>query len=532
VNVYFWEGEKEFSWPFLPFDFDMGTTTRFILTPMTINQRRIMLGDTGPATFEGDGTQALTNGSPLAHFAIAPAATPLLLRTEYNSNTNLVDLKASLRSGTGWAASETVGSAGAISTVSTMVLPDGRVLIAWAQIPEASMGLAFGSSDIYYVVEQQGGGWSAPALASSLSGTAIQLLPIMTDTWSGLVVVESAEGPGGNLLIKGLPWNDTSFGAIQIEGPSRQCLAIAATGSTDMGHFFCVNESGLTEITWDGLSFTAGTMDPAVTTGPIAATSDDSGTVYYATTDGNNITIEGFGENTAQLTTAPSEMKLAYLSDATSPCVLLTWAERGSLFTAFFNPETGALKSPIEKLTQSVEGTYSRLEVLPGTGGSATILSRYRQGDIIELREFEISVNGSATLNDSDGDNIKDGMEFLIIDADPDDLIRTLAEVLGSDDFDFDGINNATEIEMGTDPTVSSLALPDFDLGIMALVYSEGGQLSITITSFPGESYTLQSGTLISTFENVETKQATSVLTTFTIQNVVLGEIFFRIGRE
>ncbi|MCZ6675533.1 MAG: hypothetical protein O7C75_21605 [Verrucomicrobia bacterium] len=532
VNVYVWEGMKSYSWPFLHWDFQFGTESVFELTPVTINQSRIMLGDTGPATFEGDATQALTNGSPLSHFALAPASTPLLLLTEYNSNTSLVDLKASRRSGTGWAASETVGSAGAISSVSTLVLPDGKVLIAWSQIPEASMGLAFASSEIHYVVEQEGGGWSAPALASSLTGTAIQLFPIMTDSWSGLVVIESAEGPGGDLLIKGLPWNGSSFGAIQMEGAARECLALAATGAGDKGYVFCINENGLTEISWDGLSFTAGTVDDTITQGPVAATSDNSGNLYRATTDGVNITIDGFGENTAQLTTGPSNMKLAYLPDGTTPSVLLAWAEGGSLFAAFFNPETGALLSPIETLTESSLGNYSRLEILPGTGGNATILARYREGDLIELREIEISVGGSTNLNDSDGDGLNDLAELRIIDANTEDEIRTLADVRGSDDFDFDGDDNSTEIAMGTDPTESSLVLPDNDLGIMTLVYTESGQLSVTITSFPGDTYTLQSSTLNSAWTDEETKVATNVLLTFTKENASIGEIFYRIGRQ
>ena len=53
---------------------------------------------------------------------------------------------------------------------------------------------------------------------------------------------------------------------------------------------------------------------------------------------------------------------------------------------------------------------------------------------------------------DSDGDLLPDVFEQLIIDADPDDAIASLAEVLPGDDFDNDMLTNAEELAAETDP--------------------------------------------------------------------------------
>jgi hypothetical protein len=54
---------------------------------------------------------------------------------------------------------------------------------------------------------------------------------------------------------------------------------------------------------------------------------------------------------------------------------------------------------------------------------------------------------------DSDSDGMQDDFEQQIIDADPNDDITTIDDVLPDDDFDGDGHTNREEYEGGTDPT-------------------------------------------------------------------------------
>jgi len=56
---------------------------------------------------------------------------------------------------------------------------------------------------------------------------------------------------------------------------------------------------------------------------------------------------------------------------------------------------------------------------------------------------------------DSDVDGLPDFYEQIIIDADPDDAIETVADVLPEGDFDNDGSDNEQELDNDTDPTDS-----------------------------------------------------------------------------
>lgn len=58
-------------------------------------------------------------------------------------------------------------------------------------------------------------------------------------------------------------------------------------------------------------------------------------------------------------------------------------------------------------------------------------------------------------LTDVDGDGLSDAYEQRIIDADPDDAITTIQDVLPGDDFDNDGSTNEQERDNNTDPTNS-----------------------------------------------------------------------------
>jgi predicted acyl esterase len=61
---------------------------------------------------------------------------------------------------------------------------------------------------------------------------------------------------------------------------------------------------------------------------------------------------------------------------------------------------------------------------------------------------------------DADGDGMGDNFEQRIIDADPNDSIRRIEDVLPQVDFDWDGVDNLTEFLDGTDAWVREKGLP------------------------------------------------------------------------
>ena len=67
------------------------------------------------------------------------------------------------------------------------------------------------------------------------------------------------------------------------------------------------------------------------------------------------------------------------------------------------------------------------------------------------VNENQTSI-GTAAASDADGDDLADAFEQAIVDADPDDAIDTIADVLPGDDFDNDGSSNAEEQDRSTNP--------------------------------------------------------------------------------
>ena len=83
--------------------------------------------------------------------------------------------------------------------------------------------------------------------------------------------------------------------------------------------------------------------------------------------------------------------------------------------------------------------------------GSTNYLPIQMQGELPTLGAIAGSTRLDLTLGvDSDGDGIPDAWERDMIDFDPDDNLRTLADVRPGDDFDGDGMSNLLEYLAGT----------------------------------------------------------------------------------
>jgi hypothetical protein len=71
---------------------------------------------------------------------------------------------------------------------------------------------------------------------------------------------------------------------------------------------------------------------------------------------------------------------------------------------------------------------------------------------------------------DADEDGLGDAFEQRIIDANPNDNIATLPDVLPTADYDHDGHSNAQEFTQGTDPTTPPAAMPTATPPALALL--------------------------------------------------------------
>lgn len=126
-------------------------------------------------------------------------------------------------------------------------------------------------------------------------------------------------------------------------------------------------------------------------------------------------------------------------------------AAQGWTVTEMYPAEHGAVSS---------DGTEITYALAPGYVGSDSFQAGAEDGIGNQERFFvNVTIETVPTGGDTDGDGLDDGFEQRIIDADPDDAIETLADVLPGDDFDNDSNSNRTEEITGTDATDTSDAL-------------------------------------------------------------------------
>ena len=106
-------------------------------------------------------------------------------------------------------------------------------------------------------------------------------------------------------------------------------------------------------------------------------------------------------------------------------------------------PDAESLTSTVNFSIEAtgVDEVVIRFAPLSGALGNAV------HNQLWGINGFELS-----PLSDADEDDLPDSFEQLIIEANPDDAIETIEDVLPGEDFDNDGSSNAEELTRGTSP--------------------------------------------------------------------------------
>jgi hypothetical protein len=90
-------------------------------------------------------------------------------------------------------------------------------------------------------------------------------------------------------------------------------------------------------------------------------------------------------------------------------------------------------------------------------------------GGDLDGRPLEADLQGrGVTSDDNEGDGLPDIWEQQIVDADPNDQIRTIEDVDPNDDFDGDGKTNSQEFIDGTNPINNTANTPELILHAQA----------------------------------------------------------------
>ena len=501
LDVWVTRLERDYSWLLASFDVPLSTEGNLVVTPIEGAWR--VITPTTPASFTGGSGPDLAAGlHPTAPFLVHPGAPPVLVYADPNGGP--MSLRVSdLAAPGGWQAPDNVVSSGGIVDFSLLARPSSGVLLAWSQIAPADYANPLCGSSVHFVTGPSAGPWSAATPAATLDGVAHHLTLVRSGTLAALVFLESRQGPASPRAdLRAMVWNDGpgSFSApvtlatnLDLHG-----LTVAGDPSASTPEILLVqaNPAGdLFSRTWDGTTLSSESPLASGSFGVPALAPDTGGAfrLLWMAPDAlrqKRYTPGGGWSDLPNLSPGPvvaDDLAFARIPGATQDVHLAVWTSSGpasALWHVFSDASGNPLGLPVN-LSQNGVGDYADPVLLPETDGSARLLARFTASPA-KLREFRIALTPSAQETDRDGDGYADVWELALIDADPDDAVTTLAQVTPTGDFDGDGIGNAAETFMGTDP-----ANPASVLRIRSIDFVDG-DAGLAFDSAFGVEYELQ----------------------------------------
>ncbi len=455
----------------------MAVTLEYPKTTFTLVEMEVTVTETPrdqypPVDFVGQPPQLIRKFVPIGDAAATFGNIEVMVFTDMTVDGDML-LKSAVRSPGGtWTVGATLmQTAGAI--VDTVVAPVGDGwLTVWSEIAEANTGNIYAPSSLRYAVRDAGGTWSAPATVSALSHLGLDLRLIPMGSQTGLVFLETDEGPvGDTFAITGLVWDGNTWGAPVTLAPRTDMIGYEAAGSPDLSNLpariaYVAQDGTLQAVDWDGTAMVAapyGPLNPAsVNAEEICLILGDDGIHYlaYADSDGGIALMsrasgaDWVGRGILLNGVDPGELDVTFLSHDTAPVLLYVWRQGGGVSTLHYGVTAtdGTLLRSGTDFTGNTVGRYFQATLLPADGRKATVLARYQNGTVEELRSFILAYPAGREFVDGDQDGIDDAAELAVVDADPADAITTVAQVVPGDDFDIDGYNNGIEMRAGTDP--------------------------------------------------------------------------------
>lgn len=490
LNAYLnlWAVKLQKEWTFLSIDIShqFNTEPVFSLCPILITTRSVGISDGEPAVYTGLAPALLRRLSPLGAYTVAPGAPDTLAFVDIDPATSSMVLKAARRTGVStWGAPVTIASAAAMLQPALVSYAGGWMLV-WTEISAAAVGNVTPPSTLRFSTSADGVTWSTPATIAILTGVAVnpRLLPLPGGAL-GLVFLESHDGPTSEAFdLKAVPFSGGAWGSVQtiLTETTLRGFDAAGTGATPAEIVLVDAADALKAISWDGASAApAATLAASGAAAPLAlaAAADNTFVLASGFTGGAGLGVYRKIPPVAWAPLSPAPIPAgtpqhAVVQPTTVAGItryLVAWTGGGAPATLShaWLDDTGAIAAGHFDLTGTVAGSYGTLSAVPHAGAhEATLFSQFDNGSgTLELRAFDVSLAGGSINHDRDGDTLEDRAELRIVDADTDDAIVTIDDVLARADFDGDGFTNAAEPAAATDPTNPS-SFPGKRVGIEA----------------------------------------------------------------
>lgn len=460
-------------WEFAKVEFAVQFGTDTIVTHYPINTEFLLEGDLaeGEGIFSTTGPDLVGGLAPASNYGVNGTATESFAYTAYNETlgADVVRIARRLPDGS-WEDDTEIELAPEIGVSTTQTLSDGRTLVVYAIIVDGEDPFdPYADHQVFSRTIETDGTVGPQTYVTYISNPITEL--VLAESGSLVELHLKAPATDGTqhywqlFLVPFDPinstWGATAFRVNESEDFDLHVAAGGPGGADELVAHWVLNSSG----TWKWLR--TADSSPQTVLGEFAGAPATWATsaayeIVIPTREGG---IQRYGQTT--LTGAPSaglmlvedvqavEVGLSQQSIAPDGGYLLAWSEvlgsRRELAYATYNPQLEVVTGPLP-ISNNPSGSYRDIDLTHVDSTTAYLFARYNNADFSSLRFFEIDIETGVGNNDADGDNLPDAAELRIVDADPNDNIRSIAEVLDGDDFDGDGASNGDEIRGGSDP--------------------------------------------------------------------------------
>ena len=462
LDAYITEIEKDWTINLARIDHQFTTESLLTMADLTVNTVERPIAST---VFTGTRPAVVRNLPKGSSYALCGGR---LAFGRYDQALGRTDLVVSLAVGDGFAAPVPVATdVEGLGKVLLVELPAGNVLLIWEERPGLLSNLE--AYSVLHAARFDGTAWQSARQVAALHSHLCEMAFFETALTNSLVYIQSpryAESTETAVRAVGYDAASDSWGAPQtvqaIAG--RRDIALAAVGrdSPEPGRIVYARDSGeVVSRYWDGWR---GAVPGGESERPVTAASslrlalcpepeeeclfatvltEDGGLLLHAYVpdplrdplnpayDWNG--REGplmwpFATNLTTVAGTVEDLANGWLPDC--GCLLNVWSRLGGLYASSLDVAAATVAGA--ELASSPGGTYTDIRIVPLSNGLARVSACYTASGVRELRVFEIEVDAAQNSEDLDGDGIPNALERALGTdpwlADPTELDMALAD--------------------------------------------------------------------------------------------------------
>lgn len=257
IKTWFVNGQKDFNFGSIPFKYQFGTETQFVLQEISVNDNMKSRNDFDTSTFNGRAETVVDNLLPISGYATDERNAGTFVYSDMSSKGGNVRLMLSeYQENDVWKAPvKIVETDGLIPSSDVISLGDGRYLAVWSEIAKADMEKTCPPSVLKYSIGTvNNGSWSGNVQALDTLGSEVATKLVLTGDENGvsLAALKTAEGSlAQKWNVSGYKFNGTSWSSATDLAKNQELYdisACAADGALVVA--FVTEDNKLHALTW------------------------------------------------------------------------------------------------------------------------------------------------------------------------------------------------------------------------------------------------------------------------------------------